>query len=419
MPAPALGLDFGTSNTAAAIAAHGELRVLKLDPAAADERLFRSVLFYPEEGDVMGGAEAIGAYLDSSEGRFLQSLKSFLPNRSFTSTVLRGRPLSLEQLIGTLLRFVRESAERELGEPCTTVTLGRPARFSEEVEVDAFAQERLLRAAKLAGFETVTFRIEPLAAGLSHEARLDHEELVLTGDFGAGTSDFTVMRLSPERHMLADRKQDILASAGVYVGGDVFDGAVMEHKLLPLFGSKSTHAPMGQRTEMPVYLMRKLLSWHTMSFIREKSTITFLHDYLKTSDQPKAIGALIDMVEHNLGYHLFRAIEAAKVKLSRSDTAKVTFREARVQIDATLTRAEFERYIEPSVEKLRQSLDTVLERAKLGPDQIDAVVLTGGSSLIPAIDRIFVERFGAKKIRRSDAFASVAEGLAVAAAATR
>ncbi|MBS2028761.1 MAG: Hsp70 family protein [Deltaproteobacteria bacterium] len=419
MPAPALGLDFGTSNTAAAVIVDGKPRVLPLDPAGADVRLFRSVLFFPEEGQVMAGAEAINAYLELSEGRLLQSLKSFLPVKSFTSTSIRARSFTLEALIGLILRNVKTAIERELGEPVQKLVLGRPARFSEDKEIEGFAERRLLRAAEDAGFKDIAFRIEPLAAGLAHEATLDHEELVLTGDFGAGTSDFTVMRLSPKRHLQPDRKDDILASGGVYVAGDVIDGAVMEKKLLRKFGSEARHRPMhvGKWSEMPTHLMRKLLSWHTMSFIREKSTQVYLEDFLKSTDQPETVGALIDLVNLNLGYHLFRAIEAAKVKLSSEEKARITFKEARVDVDVSLTRAEFERIIAPLVARLEETLDAVVARAGVSPSQIDAVVLTGGTSLIPMVARIFEGRFGAEKLRRSDAFSSVAEGLAAAAAA--
>ena len=419
MPAPALGLDFGTSNTTAAVLVDGEAQVLALDPSAADPRLFRSVLFFPDEGHMLAGAEAIAAYLEVSEGRFMQSLKSFLPVKSFTSTAVRGRAFTLEALIGLLLRCVKTGIERELGEPVDRLVLGRPARFADDDAGDAFAEARLLRAAEEAGFKQVTFRIEPLAAGLAHEATLEHEERVLTGDFGAGTSDFTVMRLSPARHRDADRKADILSRAGIYVAGDAIDGAVMQHQLLRHFGSEARHRPMrvGHWTGMPAHLMRKLLSWHTMSFIREKSTQVFLDDFLKTTDQPAQVGALIDLVRFNLGYHLFRAIEAAKVTLSTEPVARITFADARVKVDAELTRDQFEALIDPLVQKLGATLDRALAQAGLGPDEIDAVVLTGGTSLIPRVAQLFLARFGPEKLRRADAFSSVAEGLAAAAAA--
>jgi hypothetical chaperone protein len=194
---------------------------------------------------------------------------------------------------------------------------------------------------------------------------------------------------------------------------------VMEHHLLPLFGSRATYQPLGsqQRIGMPAYLMRRLLGWHTMSFIRDADTQRFLEDFLRTSDDPQAVGALIDLVNLNLGYHLFRAIEAAKVRLSSHGSARIRYAEERVQVDVELRREDFERCIAPGVAQLEGCLDSVLERGGVGPEDIDAVVLTGGSSLIPAIGAIFDRRFGPRKVRRSDAFSAVAEGLAAAAAA--
>lgn len=417
--APWLGLDFGTSNTVASLVVDGRPRTLALDRVAADPRLFRSVLFFPEEGATLFGAAGIGAYLDAADGRLLQSLKTFLPVRSFTSTSVRGRNFTLQGLIALFLRAVRDAAKAELGEPVTRVVLGRPARFSEEAEVDGFAEARLLAAAKEAGFEEVVFRIEPLAAALDHEARLDHDELVLTGDFGAGTSDFTVMCLSPARHRELDRRRDILASGGVYVGGDAFDATLMEHELLKHFGADATQRPMGgNRVGMPAYLMRKLLGWHTMSFIRDAETVRFLEQFRKTTDAPQQLDALLDLIVHNLGYGLFRAIERAKVELSKGDAGRIAFTEARIALDVPVTRARFEEISRPLVDRLETTLDGTLARAGIGPEAIDSVVLTGGTSLIPAIGALFDRRFGAARVRRSDAFSAVADGLAVAGAAS-
>ncbi|MFT3835906.1 MAG: Hsp70 family protein [Myxococcaceae bacterium] len=417
MPRPALGIDFGTSNTAAAVWADGKPRVLALDPKAIDARLFRSVLFFPDEGHVISGAEAIAAYLEQADGRFLQSLKTFLPIQSFVSTAIKHRPFTLEALLALIIHAVKASVERELGEKVDRLVLGRPARFSEDPQVDAFAERRLRRAAEEAGFKDIHFRIEPLAAGLSHESTLDHDELVLTADFGAGTSDFTVVRLSPARHRQPDRSKDVLASAGVYVGGDRIDGAIMEKKLLQYFGAHAIQRPMGlgAGVGMPSHLLRKLLSWHTMSFIRDRSTQQFLEDFLRTTDDPAGIGAFIDLVNHNLGYHLFRAIEAAKVELSTRQKTHLSFHDARVNIEVDLTRREFEAMIAPLVEQLVGAIDTVLSKAGIAAKDIDTVVLTGGTSLIPAIGKIFESRFAPEKLHRADAFSSVAEGLAVAA----
>ncbi len=409
------GLDFGTSNSALALPS-GE--VLAIDAAASEPRLFRSVLFFPEgERETYAGAEAIARYLDDGEGRFLQSIKSHLRSASFTATQVRGRTMKLEDLVALLLRKLRERGEALSGGALHEVVLGRPAVFSTDPKLDALAEGRLLRAAEQAGFAKVRFLIEPIAAALAYEAQLKRDELVLVADFGAGTSDLTLMRLGPSRRDRADRRPDVVASSGVYVGGDKFDAAIMKHKLLKHFGAGTTYRETGQRIRIPTHVVNKLLSWHEMSFIRERMTQELIQQMLKTSDNIPAIEALHDLVMHNLGYHLFRAIEAAKVKLSTASEARVQFDDARIHLDVKVTRAEFERFSAPLLDELSGCVDELLAGPAKAAGHIDAVFLTGGSSLIPSVRQIFAERFGEGRLRSADAFTSVAEGMGRAARA--
>jgi hypothetical chaperone protein len=409
------GLDFGTSNSTVALPS-GE--VLPIDVAAENARLFRSVLFFPEEEqDHHAGAAAIARDLEEASGRFIQSVKSWLPSRSFTHTQIRHRPLQLEELTAMLLRRIRASAEKAAGGPLVRVVLGRPAVFSPDPESDALAQARLERAARLAGFEELRFLIEPIAAALAYEARLERDERVLVGDFGAGTSDFTLMDLGPSHRGRADRTADVVGSSGVRIGGDDFDAAIMQHALLPFFGGGSHYRERfgSQWLRMPRHVERKLLSWHEMSFIREKSTQELIATMLETSDRKEAIEALHDLVMYNLGYHLFRAIERAKVQLSSADTAPLDFEEDRIHIHLTLRRADFETFCQPLLTGLAECVDALVARTGAA-GHIDSVFLTGGSSYIPAVRALFVERFGAERIRTADAFTSVVEGLGRASA---
>lgn len=402
------GLDFGTSNSALALPS-GE--VVPIDLPAANPRLFRSVLFFPEDDPgVFAGEGAIAEYLSGGYGRFLQSVKTWLPSRAFQSTAIRNKPFQLEELVALLLRRIREGAERQVGASLREVVLGRPAVFSEDPESEALAQRRLERAARLAGFERVGFLIEPIAAAYAYEARLTEDELVLVGDFGAGTSDFTLMRLGPRHRGGADRRADIVGSDGVYVGGDKFDAEIMR-RLLPHFGAGSTYRLTGQRLPIPNHVLNKLLSWNEMSFIREASTQQLLEQMLKTSDRLPAVEALYDLVEENLGFHLFRAIERAKVELSSKEETLLRFDAARIHLEERLTRDEFERLTAPLIDRLDACVTRLLTRTGVGPEGVDAVFLTGGSSQIPSVRRLFVRRFGEAKLRTADAFTSVAEGL--------
>ena len=410
----ACGLDFGTSNSAVALPS-GE--ILEIDAQAAERRLFRSILFFPdEEREVYSGEGAIARYLDDNAGRLIQSVKTWLPSASFRATQIRGAAFKLEDLIGLLLRRIREAASRRAGHPLTSVVLGRPASFSADPKIDAFAQSRLLVAAQSAGFESVRFVIEPIAAALAYEATLDREELVLVADFGAGTSDLTLMWLGPSRRGNPDRRADVIGSAGVYVGGDKFDAAIMRHKLLRFFGAGSSYRLQSRRLDIPQHIQGKLLSWHEMSFIRERSTQELIAQMLETSDDLPAIAALHDLVMYNLGYRLFRAIEAAKVRLSTLPSTTIDFEEERICIHEPITRDEFDRFSRPLIEALDGCAQALLS-AHAEAGRIDAVFMTGGSSQIPAVRDLFVRRFGVERLRTAEAFTSVAEGLGRAAAA--
>ena len=415
---PACGLDFGTSNTALALP---DGTVLPVSPGYSDPRLYRSVIFFPEdERDAYTGAPAISRYLEDPSGRFIQSVKSFLHSASFRATQIRGRTWLIEDLVALLLRRVREAAAPHLGGSAPeAVVLGRPALFSTDAESDALAEQRLRRAAESAGFSQVQFLIEPIAAALSYEAQLTRDELVLVADFGAGTTDLTLMRLGPSRRGNPDRRADVVGSTGVRIGGDRFDAEIMRHALLPRFGAGSTYRVRGfsdKRLPVPQHVMAKLLSWHEMSFIREKSTQELLELMLESSDKPAEAAALYDLVMDNLGYRLFRAIEAAKVRLSSEEETTLDFEEARIQLHERITRASFEAACEPLLRELREVTEGLLARC-VGVGEVDAVFLTGGSSQIPAVRRLYSERFGEARVRTRDAFTSVAEGLGRASAA--
>ncbi len=410
----ACGLDFGTSNSTVALPSG---QTLAIDVTAASPKLFRSVLFFPEEAKgIFAGQAAIEEYLERSEGRFIQSVKGWLSSSSFTATQIRNKAYRLEDLIALLLRRIREQAERAAGVELDEVTLGRPAVFSVDPVADARAEERLKRAAELAGFRRVRFLIEPIAAALAYEATLDRDELVLVADFGAGTSDLTLMRLGPERRSARDRRADVVASDGVHIGGDRFDAEIMRHKLLRHFGEGSSYQTFDKRMPIPNHILGKLLSWHEMSFIRERSTQQLIDHMLHASDRVPAIEALYDLVEENLGYRLFRAIEAAKIRLSSETATSIDFDEARIHIHEPITRRELERYSKPLLDQLADCAQGLLKKAAVGAAAIDSVFLTGGSSQIPAVRRLFADTFGEARLRTADAFTSVAEGLGRASA---
>ena len=413
----AVGVDFGTSNSAVSVPGatpDAPARILDIDPEGDDLRLFRSVLFFPEDStEILTGGAAIQRYLAEGEGRFLQSIKTFLPSVLFRRTEIRRKSWSLEEIVATVLRRIRVEVEQTTGSKIERAVFGRPAVFSPDVEKDRVAEDRLAAAAELAGYPRPTFVIEPIAAALRYEESLSADEVVLVGDFGAGTSDFTLMRLGPSHRDNPDRRQDVIASSGVYVGGDRFDAAIVEHQLLPRFGGGSTYMSMTKRLDIPVWMTRKLLAWHELSLLRQRSNMEFLRQALKTSDAPESLGNLISLAEENLAYRLYRSVEHTKRMLSSQDEAGISFHEADIDIEERVTRPQFEQWSAPLRNELTQSVDRVLEKAQgVKPD---AVFLTGGSSKIPSVRQLFVDRFGADRLREGDAFTSVAAGLGRAA----
>jgi hypothetical chaperone protein len=363
------------------------------------------------------GQEAIAQYTEygGMYGRFMQSVKTFLPNRSFKETFIFGKRFTIEDLVALILQKIKHQGELHIRHVVDTVVLGRPVVFSENPEDDLLAEERLESAALKAGFRNIHFLEEPIAATLAYEATLQEgeEKLVFMGDFGGGTSDFVVMRLRGGRHDPKEsRRKDILALGGVYIGGDSFDSVIMWNKVAQYFGRGVTHlGTTGQKLDVPAHILRTLCQWHLIPQLRDKATLADIRSIKATANNPQAIHNLEELILKNLGYGIFRAIEAAKCELSEKDLSWINFSEGGIAISEAITREEFENMAVDEIRKIRICADDVLSRSGVSADDIDVVLLTGGSSFLPMVRRVFVEKFGEQKIKPVDAFTSVSYGL--------
>lgn len=423
------GIDFGTSNSAIAVQEGGEVRVLDwaLPEALArgDRRAvdtMPTVLFAPSyDRELHIGHEAIAHYLFTGlEGRFMQSIKAFLPQSTFNGTMVRGRNYTIEELVAGFLRRFLDGAERALGGKIAgRVVLGRPARFSLDPEEDRLAETRLRKAAAMAGLEDVTLLIEPVAAALAYEARLDRDETVLVVDLGGGTSDFTLMRVGPSHRAAGDRRASILASGGIPVAGDAFDGELVRARLFDALGYGSHYAPMGNKTPVPHWIFQKLRRWNHVSFLKSKKYLEFLREVHETSDRPDEIGALIHLIEDDMGYLLFRAVERAKREVAVKKTTWIADEENALPVKVSLSRAQFTEATAGLVEDIRRTALGVLADASLDAGAVDAVFMTGGTSLVPEVRATFVELFGPQRLRERSTFTSVVDGLARGAEVAR
>jgi hypothetical chaperone protein len=416
------GIDFGTSNSAIAMAtSDGEVRPVRWEiPAtlaaggSTESSTVPTVIFAPNyDHGFTVGFDAIRQYLFTGlDGRFMQSIKAFLPSAAFTGTVIRNRHYSIEELVAIFLRRAREAAEQQLGTKLEgKIVLGRPARFSLDPEEDRLAESRLLAAAALSGLPEVSLLIEPIAAALAYEATLDHDEVVIVADLGGGTSDFTVMRVGPS-HRGPNRAESVLASGGVPIAGDALDGQIVRGRLFDQLGHGSQYLAFGAKTAVPNWIFHKLLRWNHVSFLKSKKYLEFLREVQKTSDRAEEIGRLIEIVDCDLSYVLFRAVERAKRGVQSEPSATIADEEHGLPLARELTLEQFVEAIDQEKREIRATALEVLARAGLEPKDVDAVFPTGGTSLVSAIRSEFASIFGPDKLRGRGTFTSVVDGLA-------
>ena len=406
-------IDFGTSNSL--LCGVNEQAVdepLALDAQAQDASVFRSILFFSETKEWYFGAHALERYVaEGMRGRFLRSLKRFLPMPSFEETRIGSRNVKLEELIGVFLREMRQRANQHYGTDVRRALLGRPARFSENDENDALAEERLRTAAHFAGFEEVHFCAEPIAAAYDFQSRLTAPKVVLVADFGGGTSDFTVARLSP-----GVTEVEVLAIGGVSIAGDALDGAIMRHKVSRHFGADVKYkVPFGSNIlSMPRPLMESLCSPAETCLLAQRDIMAFLRDIrsgsLGASDK-QHIDQLLCLVEDSLGFQVFEVIEQTKRALSDQNVATLSFDYPGIEIEEAISRDEFQSFSTPQVDKILASLDRTLEASGVGAGGIELVCCTGGTARVAALASGIQARFGAEKLVRLRSLHSVIQGL--------
>jgi hypothetical chaperone protein len=425
-----VGLDFGTTNSAMAFAKQdGTVELATFDFNGEAKKTFRSVLYFGAEESVAGsrphvatGHQAIEEYLAApTHGRLIQSIKSYLASRLFKHTDIFQDTYTLEQLIALLLQSLRDRAESQFGvigkQP---VVVGRPVHFSgagDEAD-DAFALSRLRAALERSGFEKVVFEYEPVAAAYKYQMGLDHEELVLIADFGGGTSDFSLIRLQSWRAGNNLESSEILGSDGVGIAGDSFDSKMVRELVSPKVGLNSRYrSAFGHVLRVPSWIFRNLERWHYLSFLKSKKNLELLREIRADALEPEKIQALIHIVDNDLGYPLYNAVEETKLSLSENPVSPFVFQDRPVDIEEKISRQQFDQWISPELSMISDCIDRLLQRCHVGPRDIDAVFITGGSSFVPAIRQIFSSKFGGPaRLRKGDELTSVAQGLAIRAA---
>jgi hypothetical chaperone protein len=424
----AIGVDFGTTNSSLALAHPNAAMEFVSFPTRTDPTVsFRSVLYLEQlkragktRTRSWSGPSAIEQYLEAeNKGRLIQSLKSWLSSRTLTGTEVFGRHTTLEDLISRMLADLRQLAEMQFGVPIRHAVVGRPIRFvgAESEADDHFALARLRHAFTLAGWERVDFEYEPVAAAYAYESTLDHDELILIGDFGGGTSDFSLLRVGPGVRRRGRTAQDLLGTTGIPLAGDAFDARIIRKLVSPALGSES-HARSFNKLlpAVPAWIYANLERWHYLSFLRTRNVMEILRTARIRALEPEKIQALITLVDEDLGYQLHQAVQRVKYALSHDDSADFHFRDGSMDLRIAVTRANFEAWIAEELSAFVSGVDSLLASTGVNPADVDRVFLTGGTSFVPAVRRIFTTRFGLDRIQTGNEFTSVARGLALRAA---
>jgi hypothetical chaperone protein len=364
------------------------------------------------------GPAGIEHYLSrESPGRLIQSLKSFLTSRTLQSTEVFGRRVGIEDLIARILRDLREKAELQFGIPITSAVAGRPVRFvgAETEEDNQYAENRLRKAYQLAGFHEIEFEMEPVAAAHYYESTLERDELILIGDFGGGTSDFSLIHVGPTIRRRGRQASDLLGNAGIAIAGDAFDARIVRNLVSPHLGLGTSMRSMNKILPVPTWVYAKLERWHHLSFLKAKDTMNMLASVQAQALEPKKIEALIHLVNEDLGYHLHQSVQKTKSDLSSKMAAPFQLSDGFLEVNAVAERSCFEGWIAGEVSAIEGCVDSLLASSGVLPADVNMVFLTGGSSFVPVVRRVFEQRVGADRIRTGNEFISVAAGLALKA----
>lgn len=461
------GIDFGTTNSSVAISNGNEVKVLELDAENDNATSLPSLVYISKDGEQIVGREAANTFIErnvdrevivkqvelgvhiqgyvggegdneygqiqrkdsfdfteavtakamievNSPGRLFQSLKTLLRMKDFHGTEVFGTQYQIEELTAIILRKIKAAVDREAGYSVETAVFGRPVRFSMRDSENETAQRRLETAGHLAGFKNISFFYEPVGACVEYAMGDERKQRLLVVDIGGGTFDVCIMEFGGQ-HGTAERLKNsrILSVSGVPIAGDAIDREITREKMFPCFGSVARYGP--SNLKFPQYLFNTIIDWQNIYKLNTEEIINWLIAAESSSDQPETILALRSLIQRNYGYPLARAVETAKIQLSDVTETHIEFDKPDINIHEHIERTEFGHIIEHMLEKMEASLKEAEMLAGIKPNQIDRILTTGGTSLIPAVREMLAKRYGTDKLHKRDTFTSVAAGLAIVA----
>ncbi len=412
VPARACGIDFGTSNSTAGWLRPGHSPLLALEDGKVT---LPSVIFFnADENTVSVGRAGLNEYLEGYEGRLMRALKSLLGSSLMEGkTEVQGRSLPYKELLAQFIAELKRRAEAAAGRSFDQAVFGRPVFFvDDDTEADRKAEATLEAIARASGFRDVSFQYEPIAAAYHYEQQIEREELVLIADIGGGTSDFSLIRLSPQRARAADRRDDLLANGGVHIGGTNFDRQLSLEGVMPLLGYGSK---LKRGLEMPNSYYLNLATWHTINQAYTRRTWADLQELYLDTQAPEAMDRLLKLIRDRAGHWLAVQVEEAKIALSNGDSATMQLDRLEPGLRHTLSRIEFEQASAQLVETIGSTLGTLLANAGVRCEAVDTVFFTGGASGVPMLRERLAAMLPQARRMEGDLFGSIGAGLAVEA----
>lgn len=413
-----IGIDFGTTNTVIALARRGAaVRAVRFRDIDEVSDLYRSVLCFEHlsssryDVQAQAGIKAIRTYLASLyETRFIQSFKSHVASPLFDETRIFGRRYKFEDLLSVFFRHAIADAGGELAERGGRVVSGRPVAFVGAAPDEALAIQRYGEAYRRVGILDPAYVYEPVAAAYYYARRLTADALVLVCDFGGGTSDFSLIRFERRGNRVAATP---LGHVGLAVAGDNFDYRIIDAVVSPRLGKGTLFRSIDKILPIPQHYHASFARWHQLAMLKTPEHIRDLERLQRASLSPDEIAEFIEVIRNDWGFNIYRAVSDTKMKLSVRPRADFVLRVGDIEIEEAISRADFESWIADDIGRIGLTVDRLLETEGVRVDDIDSVFLTGGSSFIPAVRRMFEARFGAHRLADGENFQSVAFGLAL------
>lgn len=408
--ANACGVDFGTSNSTVGWSRPGQSALLQLEDGKVT--LPSVVFFNADEEQVYYGRAALANYLEGYEGRLMRSLKSLLGTSLIDDqTEVMGKALPFRSLLTQFIAELKNRAEKAAGREFTSVVMGRPVYFVDgDEEADILAEDTLYEIAQSVGFKDIDFQYEPIAAAFDYESQIDKEELVLIADIGGGTSDFSLVRLSPERAKKADRRDDILATGGVHIGGTDFDKYLSLTSIMPLLGLGSR---LNNDTEVPSSYYFNLATWHTINLAYSQKTWLQIKDIYRDARDKAKLDSLLHLIENRSGHWLALKAEEGKIALSSQMETELLLDRLAPSTTLTLRRDEFDASIDKMVTAVESTVANLLKDAGIAAADVDTVVFTGGSSGVHLLREKISSLLPDAQRVEGDLFGSIGAGLAL------